>query len=478
MSVAATAALASPDGAALGARRKRLVLIATSATSSLIMLDTNIVAVSLSSIARDLRTTFAGIEWVISAYIITFAALLLPAGSLADLHGRRRMTVIGQGVFLAASAVCGLARSAPFLEAARAVQGIGAAILLTSALAIISSTFAGPERQRAYAFWGSCLGVAMTIGPIVGGIVTGFFGWRWAFLINVPICAVLIGLTLFAVPESRDTTARRFDWAGVATLSGGLFCLTRALIDGNRIGWGNITILGGLAAAAVLLPAFVVIEARKADAMLDLRLFRRRQFVGSACAMAGYGAGAQVMIFFLPLYLQGEFGLAPLAAGLAMLPFALPLFVAPRIAASLLAGWSQRAVLVLALGIVVAGDLLLAILASSGSYAIVACAMLVAGIGTGILNPETARAMQNQATADRAGMASGIGATTRFTSLLLGVAILGTVIASVRPATAGAAPLLGSAFTPAAIAAACIALASLVATWQCMGEAAAVPSRR
>ena len=146
MSVAATAALASPDGAALGARRKRLVLIATSATSSLIMLDTNIVAVSLSSIARDLRTTFAGIEWVISAYIITFAALLLPAGSLADLHGRRRMTVIGQGVFLAASAVCGLARSAPFLEVARAVQGIGAAILLTSALAIISSTFAGPER--------------------------------------------------------------------------------------------------------------------------------------------------------------------------------------------------------------------------------------------------------------------------------------------------------------------------------------------
>jgi EmrB/QacA subfamily drug resistance transporter len=442
----------------LGARRKFLVLLVASITSSLIMLDTNIVAVSLPTIARDLHAGFAGIEWVISAYIITFAALLLPAGSIADLHGRRLAVTIGLSIFLVASAICGLATTEAGLEAARAAQGIGAALLLTSALAIISSTFSGAERQKAYAFWASCLGIAMTSGPIVGGLVTGFFGWRWAFLINLPICIGLLVATPLIVPESKDPSARRFDWFGVATLTAGLFAFTWALIDGNTIGWSSLPIVSALVAAALLLGAFVVIERLQTRPMLEMGLFRNRNFVGAAFGMAGYGAGAQVMVFFLPIYLQSAFGYTPEAAGLAMLPFAIPLFVAPRVAASLLAAWSQRSALALALGIAILGNLLLAWCAFAANYWIFTIAMLVAGIGTGILNPETAKAMQNQVPPGRAGMGSGVSATTRFTSLLVGVAALGAVMVHSRPALAAVSEANSPAgFSAVALAAACIA---------------------
>jgi EmrB/QacA subfamily drug resistance transporter len=448
----------------LTARRKFAILLVASITSSLIMLDTNIVAVSLPTIARDLRAGFAGIEWVISAYIITFAALLLPAGSFADLHGRRLAVTFGLSIFLVASAICGLATTEAGLEAARAAQGVGAALLLTSALAIIGSTFSGAERQKAYAFWASCLGIAMTSGPIVGGLVTGFFGWRWAFLINVPLCIGLLVATPLVVPESKDTSARRFDWFGVATLTTGLFALTWALIDGNTVGWGSPPILGALLAAAALLGAFVVIERLQTRPMLELGLFRNRNFVGAAFGMAGYGAGAQVMVFFLPIYLQAAFGYSPEAAGLAMLPFAIPLFVAPRVAASLLVAWSQRSALLLALGIAVLGNLLLAWSASAHNYAIFAAAMLVAGIGTGILNPETAKAMQNQVPPGRAGMGSGVSATIRFTSLLLGVAVLGAVM------------VRSVGFPAVAVAAACVAGLCLLGTASLMTSAASAPA--
>jgi EmrB/QacA subfamily drug resistance transporter len=438
-------------------RRKTIVLLCAAATSSLIMLDTNIVAVSLPSIARDLHAGFTGIQWVISAYLITFAALLLPAGSLADLHGRRRIVLIGVAAFLVSSAVCGLATSALTLDLARAVQGIGGALLLTSALAIIASTFTGAERVRAYALWGTSIGIAITLGPIVGGIITGTFGWRWAFLINVPLCAFFFVAVRAFVPESRDPDARRLDIAGVVLLSGTLFALISALIDGNAAGWTSASILARLGAAIVLGAAFVVAEARQARPMLDLTLFRNRMFLGAAVGTFGYGASAQVLIFFLPIYLQSAFGLRPMAAGFAMMPFAVPMFVAPRIAAWLLPHWSHRHALMLGLAIVASGDALLAVLAGAGSYAVVAGAMLVAGIGTGMLNPETAKAMQAQTPPDRAGMASGIAATVRFVSLLLGVAILGAVLAGV----AAGGHHLGGAPGFAAVARTAAALAAI-----------------
>ena len=402
---------------------------------------------------------------MISAYIITFAALLLPAGSVADLHGRRRTVVAGLGLFTVASAACGLAHSEIALEASRAVQGIGAALLLSSALAIISSTFSGSERPKAYAFWGTCIGIAMALGPIAGGIITGLFGWRWAFLINLPLGVTFIAAMFAIVPESRDPGAQRFDWFGVLSLSGALFALTWALIDGNATGWSSPAILTRLAAFAALLGAFVAIETRQTRPMLELELFRRRDFLGTVFGSAGYGAGAQVMIFFLPLYLQSAFGFAPLQAGVAMLPFAVPLFIAPRVAASLLGRWPHRSALALGLGISVAGNLAMAAFAHLDNYAAFTLAMVVAGIATGVLNPQTVTAMQAQLPPARAGMASGIGGTIRFVSLLIGVAVLGSVMAGFRPVFhAGADADAGTAFSAVALTAALISAIALAAT--------------
>jgi EmrB/QacA subfamily drug resistance transporter len=450
---------------ALTARQKSIVLLCASATSSLIMLDTNIVAVSLPSIAHDLHAGFGGVQWVISAYLITFAALLLPSGSLADLHGRRRVLMAGILVFLISSAVCGLATSALALELARAVQGIGGSLLLTSALAIITSTFPAAERAKAFAFWGTSLGIAITVGPIVGGVITGVFGWRWAFLINVPICVALLAAARACVPESRDPQARRLDVLGIVTLSGGLFALISALIDGNSVGWGAQSIVIRAVATAAFLTAFIAVERMQERPMLDLGLFRRRGFVGAAFGTFGYGASAQVMIFFLPIFLQGAFGLGPLIAGFAMLPFAVPLFVAPRAAAALLHGWSHRSALLLGLAITGCGNVLLGTLAHLGSYTAIAVAMLVAGVGTGMLNPETVKAMQEQIGSDRAGMASGIGATLRFISLLLGVAVLGAVMAHFAPSFAPGRELhAAQGFAAVACVAAAISLVAFAGT--------------
>jgi EmrB/QacA subfamily drug resistance transporter len=415
-------------------RRKFMILLCAAATCSLIMLDTNIVAVALPSIARDLNAGFGGIQWVISAYLLTFASLLLPAGSLADLHGRRRIVMIGIVLFLISSAACGLATSVLALEISRAVQGIGGSMLLTAALAIIATTFTGTERIKAYAFWGTAIGIAMAVGPIVGGIITGLFGWRWAFLINVPLCILFVVAVRAYVPESSDPQAHRLDFGGVITLSVGLFALISALIDGNQAGWMSASILIRVAGAIVFLAAFFLVELRRVRPMLDLRLFQQRMFLGAACGGIGYGASAQVMIFFLPIYLQGAFGYAPMEAGFAMLPFAIPLFIAPRLAATFWPHCSHRNALMLGLGLTASGNILLGAFAGFGNYMLIAGAMLVAGFGTGMLNPETAKAMQAQVPPDRAGMSSGIGGSIRFVSLLLGVAILGAVMARFKPA--------------------------------------------
>jgi EmrB/QacA subfamily drug resistance transporter len=397
--------------------------------SSLIMLDSNIVAVALPSIAKSLGAAFTEIEWVVSAYILTFAALLLAAGSYADRHGRKLAMLIGIAIFTVASGICGMAGSALMLNLARALQGIGASLLLTASLAVINHTFVGAERAKAYAFWGACLGIAITCGPIIGGVITALFGWRWAFLMNLPICVGLFIVAAIVVEESSDHEAKRLDYGGILTFSVALFFLIWALIDGNNLGWASKDILTRLLAAAVLFAGFYFVEARQQRPMVDFALFRQPTFLGSAFAMLGYAGGAQVLIFFLPLLLQNAYGFAPAAAGVAMLPFALPMFLTPRFGARLGSHYSGRALLTLGLAITMAGNLLMYVLsASHASYPVFGVGMLIAGIGAGLLNSETAKVMQGAVPAQRAGMASGISATTRFVGLLVGVAALGAVL--------------------------------------------------
>jgi EmrB/QacA subfamily drug resistance transporter len=343
----APAARQRPAGWVSGRRAR--VLLCASGVSFMIMLDSNIVAVSLPSIARDLNATFADIEWVVSAYVLTFAALLMPSGALADRYGRRRMLTVGLAVFVLASLLCGLAPSASVLNAARALQGVGAAIELSAALAVLGHAFQGAERAKAFGFWGTVVGVAVALGPLVGGLITSTLGWRWAFFVNIPVGGALIWLAIDAIEESRDPDAQRLDFVGMLSFGGGLFCLIWALIGANRVGWSAEQTLMKLLASALLFALFVAAELIQQRPMVDFVLFRKRTFLGACFAMLGFAASAQVMMTYLPLYLQNVFALSPAAAGLGMLPFALPLFICPRIAASLSARISGRDLLALGL---------------------------------------------------------------------------------------------------------------------------------
>lgn len=443
------------------------LLLTASLVSSLIMLDSNIVAVSLPAIAQSLHAQFAEVEWVISAYVLTFAAMLLPAGAVADRYGRKRSVLAGLLLFCAASAGCGLAETTFVLCASRAAQGVGGALLLTSSLAVLGHAFeAGPKRARAWAFWGSALGVAITSGPIVGGVITSYFGWRWSFLINVPLCLLLFVSTLVFVPESRDPETARPDTLGALTFTTALSLMTWALIEANGaspLAWTLARALGAL----VLFYVFVRVERRHPRPLMDLTLFHNRTFLGGTFAMVGYAAGAQVLLFFLPLYLQSAFGLTPLRAGLGMLPFALPLFIVPRLAGWLSARMSSRALLALGLGTAMLGDLLLGLTAPMLKYPLFAVAMTVSGCGAGLLNGETAKVLIGAAPMERAGMASGVSGTTRFAGLLVAVSAVGAVLAR---ATSASFALPG--LDPASVA----SLAKRVIAGDIPGAVASVPA--
>jgi EmrB/QacA subfamily drug resistance transporter len=408
------------------------MLLCAAGTSFLIMLDANIVAVALPSIARDLHGEFTDVEWVVSAYILPFAALLIATGALADRLGRRRILLWGLSIFTIASLLCGLAPTLGALNAARALQAVGAALQLSAALAVISHGFETHERARAYAVWGTVMGIAPTMGPLVGGLISTYLGWRWAFLVNIPIGVLLISLATTSIDESRDPEARGLDLVGIALFGGGLSSIVWALIEANSVGWWSGSTFRKLAIGGIALVLFVVAERMQRRPMIDLSMFRDRTVVGAAVAMFGYAATAQVMMTILPLYLQDAFGQSPAVAGLAMIPFALPLLVCPSIGGKLAARISGRALLALGLAVVALGNALTAsaVLVDFGYWS-VAIGMFVTGSGAGLLNSETTKVQISAVPPARAGMASGIAATTRFVGIVVGLAVLGAVLAAV-----------------------------------------------
>jgi EmrB/QacA subfamily drug resistance transporter len=335
-------------------------------------------------------------------------------------------------VFAVASAACGAATTVWAMNLARAVQGVGGALLLTASLAVIGHEFTGAERAGAFAFWGASLGIALAVGPIVGGAITNFFGWRWVFLVNIPLCAALLIATFKLIPESCNPNAKSLDFKGVATFSVGLGFLIWALIQGNEEGWSSTGIILRLALAAASLTAFVMLEKGQTQPMVDFALFRRRTFVGAVIAMIGYGASAQVMVFFLPLYLQNVYRFKPLSAGIAMLPFALPMVLAPRITTRLSARFSGRALLTVGLAIAFVGNLLFWFVARAQlPYSVFILSMLVAGAGAGLLNGQTVKVLGGAVPPDRSGMASGLASTTRFIGILVSVAAMGAILSNV-----------------------------------------------
>ncbi|HVR04554.1 MAG TPA: MFS transporter [Solirubrobacteraceae bacterium] len=407
--------------------RKWWTLIAVSIAIFMLLLDITVVNVALPSIQHALHSSFADLQWVVNAYALTLAAFLLTAGAVADLVGRRRVFLAGLVVFTAASAVCGLSTSPLMLNLARAVQGTGGAMMFATSLALIAQAFHGRERGVAFGVFGAVTGAAVAIGPVIGGIITTGIGWEWIFFVNVPIGVFGVLLTLARVEESRDPGATGVDWLGLVTFCGALFLLGFALIEGNEYGWGSTRIVSFLAAAAVLLVAFVIAEHRQARPMLDLALFRRPAFAGASIVAFTLSASIFAMFLYLTLYIQDVLGYDALQAGLRFLPITLLSFFVAPIAGRLSVRVPVR--LLLGGGLVLVGVSLLAMTAVSptSAWTVLIPGFVLGGAGIGMINPPLASTAIGVVHYSRSGMASGINSTFRQVGIATGIAGLGAV---------------------------------------------------
>jgi EmrB/QacA subfamily drug resistance transporter len=407
--------------------RRWWTLGAVCVATFMLLLDITIVNVALPDIARDLRSSFSDLQWVIDAYALSLAALLLTAGSLADLLGRRLLFASGLGLFTAASLLCALASSPVFLELARAVQGIGAAAMFATSLALLAATFQGRERGTAFGVWGATTGAAVAVGPLVGGVLTESVGWQSIFLINVPIGIGAIAVTLARVNESRDPDAAGIDWAGLVTFSGGLFLLIFALVRGNAEGWGSPLIVSFLVGAVVLLCAFVVVERRQRRPMFDLTLLRKPAFAGASIAAFALSGSLFSMFLYMTLYIQNALGYSPLQAGLRFLPVTLLSFFVAPVAGKLSARFPVRLMIGVGLGLVGVGLILMARLDADSKWTALLAGFLFAGVGVGLINPPLASTAVGVVPPQRAGMGSGINSTFRQIGIATGIAGLGAL---------------------------------------------------
>ena len=417
--------------------RRWWALVAVALGTFMTYLDNNVVNVALPSIQRDLHLTISGLEWIASAYILVFAGLLLAGGRIADVLGKRGAFFAGLAVFTLASVVAGLAQNQEMLIGARAVQGIGAALLTPASLALLPQLFPDPrERGTAVGIWGGVGALALAIGPLTGGWLSQHVSWGWIFLINAPIGVATIVLSAFAIPATARGTARGLDLPGLATSSGALFALTYALIEGESKGWTSAGILTAFGVAAAAALAFVVIETRSANPMMNLGFLRMRVFSGGLISMGLWSFGVFGIYFYTAIYLQNVLGFSPTGAGAAFVPMALVMAVtatlAPRLEARFGAGRT------VALGLLIMA-VALGVIASFGegtTYSDLLPWFLVYGLGGGMLVPLN-NVIVGVLPIERAGIASGMLNVSREVFGLLGVTILGAILSNRSNAAAG-----------------------------------------
>jgi EmrB/QacA subfamily drug resistance transporter len=423
--------------------RKWWTLLAVCFGLFMIMLDNTVVNVALPSIQRDLHISLASLEWVVTAYALTFAALMVTGGKLADLYGRRRLFLVGLAIFTASSLACGLAPSDHYLIAARTVQGAGSALMNPATLSIITATFPPKQRGQAIGIWAGVSALALAIGPLVGGIIVQNLNWNWIFFVNVPIGVLGLLVAPLVIRESRDTSLEQsIDFPGLATSGLGLFALSYGLIEGNQIGWGSTEILCFFAAALILLVAFVVLEARQRLPMLDLSLFRIGAFAGANIVAMLVSLAMFGVFFFVSLYVQKILGYSPTKAGAIFLPMTvLIILIAPiagRQSDRLGSRWLMGAGMTL-LGISL---LLYQRIGLHSDFWTLLPALLVGGVGMAItMSPMTSAAM-GAVPVDKAGVGSGVLNSFRQVGGSLGIALMGAILASYihhAPATRAAA---------------------------------------
>jgi EmrB/QacA subfamily drug resistance transporter len=408
---------------------QRWTLTVVCAATAMLMLDIAVVNTALSAIADDLDTGLSGLQWVIDAYTLPLAATVITAGSLADRFGRRRLFVIGLGLFTATSLLCAAAQSITMLNASRAAQGVGAAVMFAVSLAVLSNAFPRmEERIKALAAYGATMGGSFAVGPLVGGALTSALDWRWIFLINLPLGLMCLWIVRRFVAESMDPGAARVDRPGLATLTGGLFLLVFALLRGNEDGWASAPILACFGGAVVLLCAFVAIEARVAHPLLPLRLFRNPSFTGAQVAAFGISASLFAMWLYMTLYLQQILGLSAIEAGLVYVPGTMLNFFVAGATASVGQKVSPRVLIAGGLMLIGAGQALLTIVAVDSSWWLFLPGLLVAMVGTGMFNPAVSQVALSSAPAEQSGLAAGVNDMFRQAGIAVGVAALGALV--------------------------------------------------
>jgi EmrB/QacA subfamily drug resistance transporter len=432
--------------------RKWWTLIAVCVGTFMLLLDVTIVNVALPAIQASLHASFSDLQWVVDAYALMLAALLLTTGSLADLFGRRRLFVIGLVIFSVSSLLSGLATTPLWLNLARGAQGVGGAAMFSTSLALLGSAFQGRERGTAFGVWGAITGLAVAVGPVVGGALTTGLSWRWIFLVNVPIGAVAVILCLARVEESRRAGAHRPDLIGAVTFSGALGALVYALIKGDAKGWGATVIVVCLVGAAVLLVVFVVAELAQGErAMFDLGLFRKPTFTGGLIAAFALSAGLFSLLLYLTLYLQDVLGYTALDTGVRLLALSGGILLTSTLAGRLTAYVPIRLLISPGLVLVGVGLILMRGLTADSGWTHLIPGFIVAGAGTGLINPPLASTAIGVVKPDRAGMASGINSTFRQIGIATGIAGFGALFShTVR--THIVALLTGSPHLPARVA--------------------------
>jgi EmrB/QacA subfamily drug resistance transporter len=410
--------------------RKWWTLIASCTAIFMLLLDVTIVNVALPSIERGLDATFTDLQWVIDAYALTLAGVLLAAGSLADKVGRRLVFMLGLAVFTVSSLACGLAPDPLFLHISRAAQGIGGAMMFGTSLALVAQEFHGRERGTALGIWGATTAAAVSTGPLVGGALVDALSWRWIFLVNVPIGLAALVVSRLRLREARDPRARGVDVAGVAALCPALFLLVYALIRGNDSGWGSAPIVLCLAGSVVLLVAFVFIERRASDPLLDLGLFRKPAFTGATIAGFCLSASIFSMFLYITLFFQNVLGYSPFEAGLRSLPVTgMLLFVSP-LSGRLTARVPVRLLLGTGMAFVTVGLALMGTLSDDSGWTALLPGQVLAGIGIGLTTPALASTAVGVVAPQLSGMASGANNTARQLGIATGIAGLGSVFQS------------------------------------------------
>jgi EmrB/QacA subfamily drug resistance transporter len=408
--------------------RKWWTLGAVCVATFMLLLDITVVNTALPAIQKDLGGSFTDLQWVVDAYALSLAALVLTAGSLADRLGRRRVFAFGLVVFSVASLLCALAPDPTFLNLARGLQGIGGAVMFAVSLALVAQEFpSGAERGMAMGVYGATIGIAVAVGPLVGGALTDGIGWQSVFLINVPVGLAAIGVTYWKLRESRDPNASRIDWGGLLTFSSALLLLVLGLVRGNDEGWGSTLIVSLFAAAVVLMAAFVAIESRVREPMLPLGLFRNRAFTGVQLAAFAVSASLFALFLYLTLYLQQFLGYSAIDAGLRYLPITLGAFIVAPIAGMALAKVQARYLMTGGLALTGAGLLLMSGLDMDSGWTSLLVGFVVGGVGVGLLNPVIADVALSVVPKEQSGMAAGINDTFRQVGVAVGIAAWGAI---------------------------------------------------